>query len=190
MGTSRAAAVLGVAAVTAFVAATPGAGAPPVPPAAPVLRCGDRISSAVVIVGGKQTPVRFRVRPAHDTLFGPLAFSGAKDYGPVASWQAMVQQDGWLKTIALVQPGARVTIVVPAEQRGWMRLRYWHGTGAGAYAVTIQACKRALSPYSGGFAIDFAKAPHQGRCAEVVVWVRGREQPLRKRIFRPGSACP
>lgn len=174
----------------AAVAAVSGAGAGGAsgPPVATVLDCGDHIRGAVIIRNGKSTPYRFRVRRETDTVVGPVAFAGARTYG--RQWRAMVQQDQWLKSIALVQPGARVTIVVPAAQRGWMRLEYLHGNHGPVHAVTIQACERKLSPYSGGFTIDYARAPHQGRCATVEVWIDGRDEPLRRRVFRPGRRCP
>ena len=167
-----------------FTATGAGAG----PPAAPVLGCADSLRSAVTIVDGRTRPYRFRVRRAHDTVVGPVAFTGARDYG--RQWREMVRRDQWLKSIALVSPGVRVTLVVPEAQRGWMRLEYLHGGDGPVHAVTIQACERRLSPYTGGFTIDYDKAPHQGRCARVEVWVDGREEPLRRRVFRPGGRCP
>ena len=143
---------------------------------------------AVVIVNGRSTPYRFRVRPADDTVVGPVSFSGGKTYG--RQWRTMVQRDQWLKSIALVQPGAKVTIVVPASQRSWMRLEYLHTRDRPVHAVTIEACDDKLSPYGGGFTIDYDEAPHQGRCARIEVWVDGRPEPLSKRVFRPTGRCP
>lgn len=175
------------------------------PPAdTPLLDCRDRITGAFTQVGDKITPYRFRVRPRHDTRIGPIAFSGARDLGTRATYDAMVRDDQWLKTIALVRRGARVTLEVPRAQRSWMRLEY----AEGVHAATLEGCPRRPSaeacgpgprdtcargptPFSGGFTIDYDAAPRQGRCAELIVWVEGREQPLRGRVFRPrGVACP
>ena len=173
------------------------------PPAgAPVRDCRDRITGAVVIQGGETTPAAFVVRPAHDTTFRAISFTGLADYGKPATWVDMVRRDQWLKSVALVRPGARVTLVVPTPQRAWMRMEYGHGRGA--YELTLAGCRRFASsarqraecgpgpqdtctsgrtPFSGGFTIDYARAPRQGRCAELIVWVDGRAAPLRKRIF-------
>jgi hypothetical protein len=39
--------------------------------------------------------------------------------------------------------------------------------------------------YNGGFGLDFTKAPQRGRCATLVVKIKGRQRPLRTRQFRP-----
>jgi len=178
------------------------------PPAdAPVLTCRDRISGAVVITNGKQTPYEFVVRRTHDTTVGGVAFSGLADYGKLAEWLEMVRRDQWLKSIALIRPAARVTLVVPTGQRKWMRMEYAHGHLRGKYEVTVEGCRRLASrarqrdecgpgpqdtcvsgrtPFSGGFTIDYARAPHQGRCAQLIVWTRG-ERPQLKRLFHPAA---
>ena len=208
--------VLALCLALAAVAATglTGDGAPgrtaaaAAPPAgAPVRDCRDRITGAFTQVGGRTRPYRFAFRPRQDTIFGPLALSGAAGYGDPAAWEALVRDDGWTKTVALVRRGARVTLEVPREQRAWMTTEYAH-SDAGAHAVTLagcprdatradcgrgprDTCARGPTPFSGGFTIDYARAPRQGRCAELIVWVQGRPEPLRKRVFRPrGIACP
>lgn len=179
------------------------------PPAdAPVLDCRDRITGAFTKVSGKVTPYRFRARRRHDTVIGPVAFSGARDLGRRSHYDAAVREDQWLKTVAMVRRDARATLEVPEEQRSWMRMEYAHGAPGAGHAVTLQGCRRPptraecgrrpwdtcardRTPFSGGFTIDYATAPHQGRCAELLVWVEGREQPRRERIFRPGAGrCP
>ena len=171
------------------------------PPDAVVRDCRDRITGAVTIVGGTRRPYRFRVRRRHDTQIGPVAFSGAADSGRAAEWAYYVREDQWLKTIALVRRDARVTLEVPPSQRSWMRLAY----GA-ERAVTLAGCRRpagrrecapgprttcrsAVTPFSGGFEIDYAAAPRQGRCAELSVWVAGQDEPLRERVFSPPPAA-
>jgi hypothetical protein len=163
-------------------------GAPPPPP---VLDCGDRITGAVVIVGGVSRPYEFVARKG-DTIAGPLAFSGARDYGRTqAAWDDMVRRDQWLKTIAMLKSGRRVTVEIPAEQRAWMKLEYAHGTTDPVHVVRMEACRRpGRTPWSGGFTIDYATAPEQGRCAEIIIRVDGRPKPLRRRLFgAPASFC-
>jgi hypothetical protein len=213
---ARAVVVLALCLALAAVAATAlsGDGAPErtaaaaAPPGdAPVRDCRDRITGAFTQVGGRTRAYRFRVRPRHDTVLGPLALSGAADYGLPGQWDALIRDDTWPKTIAMVRRGARVTLEVPAEQRAWMVMEYAH-TSSSPHAVTLrgcprrateaacgpgsrQTCARGPTPFSGGFTVDYARAPLQGRCAELIVWVQGRPEPLRKRIFRPrGVACP
>ena len=179
---------------------------------APVLGCHDRISGAVVRRGDETTPFRFAVHAQHDTTFGAIAFSGLADYGRPAQWREMVRRDQWLKSIALVRPGSRVTLVVPTPQRAWMRMRYVHGRARAAHEVTLEGCRRLASrtqqreecgpgpqdtctsgrtPFSGGFEIDYARAPRQGRCAQLIVWTQGERRPQLKRLFRPGAGeCP
>jgi hypothetical protein len=178
------------------------------PAGAPELGCRDRITGAFTQVGDKVTPFRFRFQPRHDTRFGPLSLSGAADYGRPGAWESLVREDSWPKTIALVRRGRTVTLEVPREQRSWMRLEYAH-TAPAAHAVTLRGCRRRASraaqrrecgpgsratcttgptPFGGGFTIDYARAPRQGRCAELIVWVRGRAEPLRRGIF--GAPCP
>lgn len=169
------------------------------PPDAFVIDCRDRISEAFTEVGGVTRPYRFRVRPRRDTVIGPVAFSGALGYDD-AVWDDLVRTDDWLKSIALVRRGTRVTLEVPPGQRAWMRLQYAHsGAGAGsARAVSLAGCRRPatraecgsgprttcrsrVTPFSGGFEVDYARAPRQGRCAELIVWVDGN--PLRARLY-------
>ena len=156
------------------------------PPDAVVRDCGDRITGTFTEVdSGSRRPYRFRVRPRHDTRIGPVAFAGMKDAGRPATWALYVREKQWLKSIAMVRPSARVTLEVPAEQRAWMHLEY-----GGDRAVTLAACRSILTPFSGGFTIDYARAPRQGRCAELIVWVDGAARARRKRLFAPpAEAC-
>jgi hypothetical protein len=155
------------------------------PPDAVVRGCGDRITGAFTEVNGVRRTYRFRVRPRHDTRIGPVAFAGMKDAGRPAEWAYYVREDQWLKSVALVRRGERVTLEVPREQRAWMRLEY-----GGRHAVTLAACRNRLTPWSGGFTVDYARAPRQGRCAELIVWVDGEDAPRRERLFAPpAGAC-
>jgi hypothetical protein len=174
------------------------------PPQAPVRGCRGRIEGPRTI-----TPQR------GDTVLATLALSALPaTYRDLAS-----RPESWrpappygmpvIKVIAVLRAGTRVTLVVPREQRPWMKLLYTRRERAGAHTVTLQACKRLASgpalrrecrwrPYracrsrytnfSGGFALDFATARRRGLCAELIVWVEGTGQPLRKRLFHPSAA--
>ena len=53
-----------------------------------------------------------------------------------------------------------------------------------------RTCRSRVTPFSGGFEIDYAEAPRQGRCAELIVWVAGEREPRRGRVFgAPAGAC-
>lgn len=51
------------------------------------------------------------------------------------------------------------------------------------------ACRTGPTFFNGGFEIDYDEAPQQGRCAELIVWVKGEEEPRRVRLLRvePGE---
>jgi hypothetical protein len=165
--------------------------------------CRDRIASAVTVApDGTQRPYRFHVGPS-DLRVGAIAFHDLKSARSQAAWTSYVARDQWIKSVALVRPGARVTLTVPADQRAWMRLKY-----GGRYEVTLvgcrrfkragarrrecghvtATCRRGPTPFSGGFDIDFATAPQQGRCAELVVSTPGHE-PRRVRLFAAPGEC-
>jgi hypothetical protein len=62
----------------------------------------------------------------------------------------------------------------------------------GAIRDDYTACRTGPTSFSGGFEIDYANAPQQGRCAELMVWVKGEENPHRVRLLRvePGECVP
>jgi hypothetical protein len=139
-----------------------------VPPRAPVARCRDSITAA-----GPHDPVV--ADDTTDRVVGPVRFSGLRLYE--VDWEALVADDQWIKTIAVIDAGIRVTLEVPRDQRRWMRVDYG---GRGGRAVMLQACRRQPTLYAGGFTIDYAEAPQQGRCAELIVW---GDQARRVRLF-------
>jgi hypothetical protein len=168
------------------------------PPQAEVRGCAARIDGA----GESERPGA--------TIIGPLRFN-MQGYSPLRVWRQMVRARQWLKSVALVRAGKQVTLEVPPEQRSWMRLAYAHRRGGDA-AVTLRACRHRSSPaarrrecewteytacrsgptfFSGGFEIDYAEAPQQGRCAELIVWVKGERQPHRVRLLgiEPGECA-
>jgi hypothetical protein len=187
--------------------AEPAAIAESQPPRAEVRGCAARID------GGSK-------RLDGDTIIGPLRFN-MQPYGPLRAWRRQVRDGQWLKSPARLRAGGQVTLVVPPEQRPWMRLVYAHRHG-GAAAVTLRACRHRSSHaarrhecvwaegvvgsagsvrddytacrsgptfFSGGFEIDYDEAPHQGRCAELIIWVKGEREPHRIRLLRtePGE---
>jgi hypothetical protein len=100
-------------------------------PRAVVRGCAERIGGA--------SP-----RRDGDTVVGPLRFN-MRSYSRPRAWRQMVESGQWLKAVARVRAGARVTLVVPPGQRSWMRLAYAHRRG-GAAAVTLRACRHRRSP--------------------------------------------
>jgi hypothetical protein len=97
-----------------------------------------------------------------------------------------------------------------------MRLLFWQGFRRRVEPLTLQACRRLKSrraqrrecgwggrppwnpanwacklrytQFSGGFGLDLKSALRQGLCAELIVWVEGKDTPLRGRLFRPSPA--
>jgi hypothetical protein len=182
-----------------FAESGPNAGSQP--PRAVVRGCAARIS------GGP-------ARRDGDTIVGPLRFN-MQSYSRPRVWRGLVRDGQWLKSVARLRAGGQVTLVVPPEQRAWMRLAYAHRRG-GAAAVTLRACRHRRSRaarrrecewaeagadytacrsgptfFSGGFEIDYAEAPQQGRCAELIVWVEGEQEPHRVRLLHvePGECA-
>jgi hypothetical protein len=172
--------------------------------AAPAVRdCRERITDAVTVApDGTRHHHRFRVGPA-DLRVGPIAFGGLERVRDRSVWDDYVARDQWIKSVALVRPGARVTLTVPDDQRAWMRMKY-----GGADAVTLvgcrhlrnararrrecgrvtRTCRRGPTPFSGGFDIDFAAAPQEGRCATLLVSTPGHE-PRRVLLFARPEEC-
>jgi hypothetical protein len=182
--------------------AAPGATAGSEPPRAVVRGCASRIGGGIE-------------RRDDDTIIGPLRFN-MQSYSPIRKWRQLVRSEQWMKSVARLRGGAQVTLVVPPEQRRWMRLQYAQRRD-GVAAVTLRACRYRRSRaarrhecvwaegvagppgsvrgdytacrsgptfFNGGFEIDYAEAPQQGRCAELVVWVKGEQEPHRVRLLR------
>jgi len=136
------------------------------PPAAPVARCEDSTTAA-----GPHDPIG--LDDEIDKVVGPLRIVGLGLYE--ADWRAIVDDDQWMKAPALVEPRAAVTLVIPRAQRAWNHVSYG---GRGGSAVTLRACARR-TVFAGGFTIDYAKAPREGRCAELIVWGSGPAKRVR-----------
>jgi hypothetical protein len=169
--------------------------------------CRDRVE------GGRLTPDR-----AEDTIIGPMAFIGLpatyRSYARRPDSELMpVPGTGMpsMKAIGVLRAGARVTLTVPRGQRRWMKVIYDFPHHRGRHAIALRACRRFESAearrrecgwrpdvacrwrytqFSGGFGLDFAKAPRRGRCAKLIVRVAGDDRPLVRRLFRPKpGAC-
>jgi hypothetical protein len=156
--------------------------------------------------GGKIVPDR-----TVDTVIGPMAFirlpGTYRDFASRADSELKpYPRVGMplMKSIGVLRAGTRVTLVVPRRQRRWMKLVYDFPGFKGEAAITLQACRRLASrtarrrecgwrpdlacrwrhtQFSGGIGLDFANAPQRGLCAELIVRVRGRKEPLRELLF-------
>jgi hypothetical protein len=164
--------------------------------------CRERVE------GGKIVPNR-----TVDTVIGPMAFTGLPlsyrdKAGRPDSWRSFDPNVGMpaMKSIGVLRAGARVRLVVPRRQRHWLKVIYDYPDHRGGHAVTLQACRWLSSPparrrecgwrpdlacrwrytqFNGGFGVDFANAPQRGLCAELIVRVKGKRQPLRELLFDP-----
>jgi hypothetical protein len=200
-------AMLGGAAVVAAVAAVAlgSRGGEEKPPELPrVYRgCHQRVESKPI-----------RPRAGRDAVIGPIAF-----YELPAHFEPEAQQRGRvgalngppMKAMAIVRAGRRVTIAVPPDQRGWMRLFYGQSAyagGQGSHSVTFRSCRRlasakarrrecgeittacrsASTQFAGEIYVDYAAAPDQGRCARLSVRVRGEPDALSGYLFDPAGA--
>jgi hypothetical protein len=159
--------------------------------ATPVMGCEDRITGAMqMFPDGRTIGARFDIDRKTDTVFGPLAFTGLRQQTD-KDWKWFVERDQWMKSVAIVRPSRRVTLEIPRSQRRWMRFAY-HGA---KHRVTLQSCARGEgesgpsgnSAWSGGFEIDYAEAPRQGRCARLSV--RAGDRVIRKRLFPRAGSC-
>jgi hypothetical protein len=174
---------LGIAAA----GADPGPKAAAEQPAASVRTCEDRVEGGVI-----------RPRAPRDTVVGRIAW-----YRLHAAFDPDQQDRGRkygyevtpMKALAIVRAGRRVTVVVPESQRSWLWLDYRDsGSGWGTHRAVffpcprrrsaeeqredcgwgpVDACRSGLTQFNGGIAIDYDAAPRSGRCARVIVRVRG-----------------
>lgn len=143
--------------------------------------------------------------PGHgDTTIGPVAFKDLPQSYRYSSRHPRTP----IKAVAVLRPGARVTLAIPLRQRDWLSMGYGAGRSG---KVSLQACRHFRSRrarrsecgnwdhtacisgptlFSGGFGVRFRQAPRRGRCAELIAWVKGEDQPLRRYLFDPDpGAC-
>jgi hypothetical protein len=161
------------------------------PPRARVRGCAARIEGSVegpnrdaTVIG----PVRF------PDLAASYRYSSAHPRTP-------------FKAVAVLRPGSRVRLVIPEEQRSWLSIGF-NSVKPGEAALQAcrhfrserarrrecrwgrqTACRSGPTQFSGGFRIRFAQAPERGRCAELIVRVRGEERQRRKYLFKPLPRC-
>jgi hypothetical protein len=176
------------------------------PPRSPEVR-GCRLRAE----GRPLTPDR-----EEDTIIGPVTFTGFPAiHRGYASRPGTWRDSGMtgVRSIALVRAGAQVTLVVPSEQRRWMRLLFWPGFRRRVEPLALEACRSLKSrraqrrecgwggrppwnpsnwacrlrytQFSGGFGLDFENAPKRGLCAELIVRAKGERMPLREFLFDP-----
>lgn len=157
--------------------------------AAPVLGCDDRITGAFTeYPDGRRVEDRFEIDRRRDVTAGPLAYRGLRSITR-AEWDSYVARDQWLKSPPVLRPGRTVTVEVPRSQRAWMKIVH------GGSRLTLRSCTRGGSgssgntAWSGGFEIDYANAPQQGRCARLIIRVRGRAEPIRRRLVPKAGSC-
>lgn len=157
------------------------------PPRVAARGCDQRIEGSVPAPGKR------------DTRIGPIAFSRLPGVYRYASRHPKTP----MKSIAIVRAGARVRLTVPRGQRTWLRVGYGASKSP---KIILQACRHFRSRqarenecrwgaqtacangptlFSGGFSVDFRRAPRRGLCAELIIRVRGREKSLRKHLFKP-----
>jgi hypothetical protein len=137
------------------------------------------------------------------TVIGPVRFPDlAANYRTVSAHPRIP-----FKAIAVLRPGSSVRLVVPEEQRSWLSIGY-NVVKPGVAALQAcrhfrsrraqrrecrwgaqTACRSGPTLFSGGFGIRFAQAPERGRCAELIVRVRGEERQRRKYLFKPRPRC-
>jgi hypothetical protein len=170
----------------------------PSPPTAEVRGCTERIEGR----GGSFSPV-----PRRDTVAGPVTFLGAKaTYRRTPPTSEPTKRGVPLKIPTAVRSGAPVTLVVPRSERGWLHVAYIQP----AEAVKLKPCPHPATPeaqsrachwsphsacrsgptyFAGGLVVDFRRAPMQGRCATVEVWVGDISDPITTTPFA-GGGCP
>jgi hypothetical protein len=125
------------------------------------------------------------------TVVGPLELLAGSDANRPAR---AFEPDGVAKVLAVLRAGEAVTLAVPESERGRLSLLYdLSGPGPrrplrlsdGVSAVRFRACAKGIvagtrvkdaseSQFNGGF---FVRGAH---CAQIEVWVEGREEPLRR----------
>jgi hypothetical protein len=135
-----------------------------------------------------------------DTIIGPIAFTELPE-----SYRWSVRHPKVpMKSVAVLESGARVTLAVPGSQRRWLSMGYGAGRSG---RVTLQACTRAdarhAGPrgcetpcsggptlFAGGFGVRFRRAPLRGLCAKLIVRVEGGRRAYRGYLFDPPrDAC-
>lgn len=173
------------------------------PPSAPTRGCAQRVEGGVMTAN-----------PRTDFVVGPLSLdrlrAGHRD--ALARFRLGTLNDvAALKSIAVLTPGARVTIAVPRTQSDWLELAYDFPEDDARGAIRLAACRRSSSAreqraecewaprlacrtantqFNGGFRLDFERAPRGGICAALHIWIEGQPGPLRKRLFNPPrGAC-
>jgi hypothetical protein len=111
------------------------------------------------------------------------------------------------KILVVVRAGARVIVSIPSEHRRDASLDYAYGTAAGprrtppvklsdgVASVAFEACPSGTRPFTRrhplGRETQFngGVVTRWGRCLPLDVWVRGRDQPIRRVISFGAGEC-
>ena len=169
------------------------------PPNAPVRTCRERGGA------GRITP-----NPKRDRIIGPVAlYRFYENYDAARNTRPVRGRNPSTPFLALVEAGAKVTLVVPKSQRRFMKLTFWRA--GEKYSIALQACRRVPrsmwesecgsapftacdwinTAFDGGLDIRFLRAKGKECSARLEVWVEGREKPLRELLLPEGGhGCP
>ena len=179
------------------------------PPQAEVRGCASRISG----IGGRQEgdtivgPLRFNTRSySAPGEWRRLVRSGQwlksvarLRAGAQVTLEVPPEQRPWMRLRYGQRRGgvAAVTLRACRHRRSRVAQRreckWAEGVAGppGSVRSDYTACRSGRTFFSGGFEIDYADAPQQGRCAELTVWVKGQQAPHRLRLLRvePGECA-
>jgi hypothetical protein len=187
----------------------PGTTAGSEPPRAPVRDCGSRISGGPgrrdgdTIVG----PLRFNVKAySRPREWRRLVRSGQwmksvarMRAGTQVTLEVPPEQRPWMRLRYAQRRDGTATVTLRACRHRRSRAarrrecKWAEGVAGppGSVRSDYTACRSGPTFFSGGFEIDYAEAPQQGRCAELIVWVKGEEEPRRVRLplAKPGECA-
>lgn len=165
-------------------AARAGGAASPSPPPADLRNCTNEGRTL-----GPLGPVR-----SDDVLLGPVIFYGL---GRIASRRGFAELvspgDRGIKAPLFLPVGAKVTLAVGGGPRRAVRLGYVKKPTR--RAVRIEACKAALAAGTYGSFGKVSVFPgaieevRPRRCVELVVWLDGQSQPLRRQVSFGAGRC-
>ena len=148
---------------------------------------------------------RLAVRPALDTRIGAVTFPNLPAaYDAAVGTLLRTGKAVPMKLFAVVDAGTAPTLAVPKAEQDWLQLRFG-SFNRGEEAVTLSACStessraqqrtecgwtpfnactRGVTQFSGGFFVDFKRAPDNGSCATLEVWPTKNGPPIVEPLFR------
>ena len=180
------------------------------PPRAQVRGCASRISGGGMRQGGDTIvgPLRFNMQG-----YSPLRewrrlvregewlkIVARLRAGAQVTLEVPPEQRPWMRLRYAHHRGGTAAITLRACRHRRSRAaqrrecRWAEGVAGppGSVRGDYTACRSGPTSFNGGFEIDYAKAPQQGRCADLIVWVKGRQEPHRVRLVPPADPgdCP